>query len=206
MLTEFERSRVRLADAVWRAMSPGGDVNSLMRVASEAFEEIIGYPGAFEPVNLPSGVTVSFEQLPGNNVRAIISYHGVEHSRVTVDRPYGGPGVFGTARLHANEARYHRWDADTMRAVGKSESLICEALQKAEEEEAALREIVIGNPSEFNRHALAAQHVRTWLAGPKDDVKELIEALVTDPLPYSPNDASRMRRAMRGAQHEHSPD
>lgn len=203
MPTELERNRVQLADAVWRAVSAGANVTEPMRVASEALEEIIGYRGAFDPVNLPSGVTVSFEQLPGNDVTAIISYRGVEHGRVPVDRPYGGPGVLGTARLHANEARHHRWVADCLKAEGKSESLICEALQEAGKEEAALREIVIGNPSEFNRHALSAQHVRAWLAGPKDDVEELIEALVTEPLPYSPDDVSRARKARRGASTQH---
>ena len=204
MPTELERNRVQLADAVWRTVSAGKNVTEPMRVASESLEEIIGYRGAFDPVNLPSGVTVSLKQLPENDdVTAIISYRGVERDHVTVDRPYGGPGVLGTARLHATEARHHRWVADCLKAASKSESLISQALQEAEKEEAALREIVIGNPSEFNRHALAAQRVRAWLAGPKDDVEELIKALVTKPLPHSPDDVSRARKAMKGAGTQH---
>ena len=205
MTTELERSRERLADAVLRIVSSSNetDITLPTRVASEALEDIFGYPGAFKPVDQQIDFTVSFKQPTPNSVTAVVSYQGIEIDREPVYRPSEGPGVLGAARFHANGARYHRWDADCMRAAGKSESLIREALQKAEEEESALRDLVSGNPGEFNRHALAAQPIRAWLKGPKDDAKDLIEALATESLPYSPADVSRARRAMRG---EHSPD
>lgn len=192
MSTELERSRERLAAAAWRIVSTRTtDVTEPVLEANEALEEIFGHLGAFEPVHLPPGVTVSFEQVTRNDVTAVVSEHGVEQGRVIVHRPHEGPGVLGAARFHATEARYQRWVADCMRAAGKSESLIREAEQKAEEAETALRDLVISNPGGFNRHALAAQGVRAWLAGPRGDVTELNEALATEPLPFSPADVSR---------------
>ena len=188
MPTELERSRERLADAVLRIVTTSGgtDDPSLTRVASEALEEIIGYPSAFEPVDLPLGFTVSFEQLTRNDVAAVVSHYGVEVGRETVDRPCGGMGVFGDARFQANVARHYRWWTDCLRIAGKQASVIRDAEQIAEEAESALQDLVIGNPRAFSGRSLAAQRVRAWSARPERGVKRLIEALATEPLPYLP--------------------
>ena len=188
MSSELERSRERLADAVLRIVSTssGTDVTSLTRVASEALEEIIGYPSAFEPVDRPLGFTVSFEQLTRNDVAAVVSHYGVEVGRETVDRPCGGMGVFGDARFQANVAQHYRWWTDCLRIAGKQASVIRDAEQIAEEAESALQDLVIGNPRAFSGRSLAAQRVRAWSARPeRGGVKRLIEALATEPL-YPP--------------------
>lgn len=194
MPTELERSRERLADAVLRIVSTssGTDVTSLTRVASEALEEIIGHPGAFEPIERTIDFTVAFKQLTRDDVTAVVFYHGVEVGRATVDRPCGGIGVFGDARFQANVVRHYRWWADCLRIAGKQASVIRDAEQIAEEAESALRDLVIGNPRAFSGRSLAAQCVRAWSARPERHIRKLVEALATEPL-YPPTAVPRWR-------------
>ena len=181
MPTELERSRGRLADAVLRIVSTssGTDVTSLARVASEALEEIIGYPSAFEPVVRPLGFTVSFEQLTRNDATAVVSYHGVERGRVTVDRPCGGMGAFGNARFLADQVR-HRWSwAGELQADGKTDEVVREARREAEKAEATLRAHVLANPNAFLGPSRVARRVHDWLKDDQREIAPLVKALAT---------------------------
>ena len=182
MPIELERSRKQLADAALRIASSGVGtvVTTPMLEASEALEEIIGYPGAFEPVDLSCGLTMSFERSTENSVTPVLSGAGIELVCEEVERPAGGMGAFGDARFRADQVRRWRSLVDELQAAGMTAEV--EAVREAAweaEAEATLRTHVLANQDAFQGPSLVAGLVRDWLEGDQREIAPLAEALAT---------------------------
>ena len=188
MSTGLEESRIRFANFVKQLVEAGprGDDVSLRWGANNAFEELFGYPNAFEPIGLPLGYVVFCEPPTEDCLFAVLSRDGVEIRRVEMERPSGGMGAFGDARFYAEEARSQRSLAGALRAAGKTTELVQGAVQEAEKAEADLREHVLAHPDAFQGRSLAARRVRAWIEGNQRDIGPLVDALaITDPIPKS---------------------